>query len=79
MLMTLINDLLDFAKIENQKFRIKEAYFNLNDLIRKAFKTVEIQAINKNISLKYEKKIMLTVKSCQKANVDFLKLLAHQD
>ena len=51
MLMTLINDLLDFAKIENQKFTINESYFSLNNLIQRAFKTVEIQAINKNISL----------------------------
>lgn len=42
MLMTLINDLLDFAKIENQKFTIHETYFNLNDLIQRAFKSVEI-------------------------------------
>ena len=37
MLMTLISDLLDFAKIENQKFTINETYFNLNDLIQRAF------------------------------------------
>lgn len=33
MLLTLINDLLDFAKLENQKFHIVEEYFDLNKLV----------------------------------------------
>ena len=33
MLLTLINDLLDLAKIENQKFHINEQYFDLNKLV----------------------------------------------
>ena len=33
MLLTLINDLLDLAKIENQKFHINEEYFDLNQLV----------------------------------------------
>lgn len=77
--MTLINDLLDFAKIQNQKFSITENYFNLNELIQRAFSTVECLANKKSITLEYEKKIMISVKDCQKSNVDFMMLQSQQD
>ena len=40
MLLTLINDLMDLAKLETLNFKFNEEYFDLPDLIKKAFKTV---------------------------------------
>ena len=44
MLLNLINDLLDFAKVENNSFTIVESYFDLNKLIESAFDTVRYVA-----------------------------------
>ena len=56
-----------------------EKYFNFNVLIHRAFNTVECLAQQKSIALEYEKKIMISVKDCQKSNVDFLMLQNQQD
>lgn len=44
MLITLINDLLDLAKLETLNFSLNEMYFNLNDLVDKAYDTIKYQA-----------------------------------
>ena len=49
MLLTLINDLMDLAKLETLNFKLNEEYFDLPELIKQAFKTVKCQADRKNI------------------------------
>ena len=49
MLLTLINDLMDLAKLETLNFKLNEEHFNLPSLIKKAFKTVRCQAKKKDI------------------------------
>lgn len=44
MLVVLINDLLDLAKLETMNFSFNDEYFSLNELISKAFDTVKYQA-----------------------------------
>lgn len=44
MLLTLINDLLDLAKLETMNFSFNENYFDINDLISKAIDTVKYEA-----------------------------------
>ena len=44
MLLNLINDLLDFAKLETLNFELNEDYFNLDELIDQAYNTVKYQA-----------------------------------
>ena len=51
MLLTLINDLLDLAKFETMNFKFNEDYFNLNELISKAYNTMKYQAAQKNINI----------------------------
>ena len=51
MLITLINDLLDLAKLETMNFTFNEEYFDFNEVITKAFETVKYQAIQKGISI----------------------------
>lgn len=41
MLLNLINDLLDLAKIENSSFNLNTSYFNLFEIIQKAIDTIE--------------------------------------
>lgn len=41
MLLNLINDLLDFAKFENNRFSFVETFFDLNNLIKRAFDTIQ--------------------------------------
>ena len=51
MLLTLINDLMDLAKLETLNFKLNNQYFDLPELIKQTFKTVKSQADKKNISL----------------------------
>ena len=51
MLLTLINDLMDLAKLETLNFKFNDEYFDLPELIKQTFKTVKSQADKKNISL----------------------------
>ena len=51
MLLTLINDLMDLAKLETLNFKLNEEYFDLPLLIKQAFKTVRCQANKKDIHL----------------------------
>lgn len=41
MLVTLINDLLDLAKLETMNFSFHEEYFDLNELISQAKETMK--------------------------------------
>ena len=54
MLLNLINDLLDLAKIENQQFNLNTTLFNLHDIINKAIDTLEFSAKQKNIDVSYK-------------------------
>jgi signal transduction histidine kinase len=40
MLLNLINDLLDLAKIENSQFKFNTGHFNLHEIITKAVDTL---------------------------------------
>lgn len=51
MLLNLINDLLDFAKLETLNFELNEESFNLDELIDQAYNTVKYQASQKNIRI----------------------------
>lgn len=53
MLLNLINDLLDLAKMENSQFHLNIDLFNLHDVINKALDTLAFQAQQKNIKLSY--------------------------
>lgn len=53
MLLNLINDLLDLAKIENSQFNFHTTIFNLHDIIQKAVDTLDFQASQKNIKMEY--------------------------
>ena len=41
MLLNLINDLMDLAKLERMKFQLNNAFFDLSKTIDNAFKTLE--------------------------------------
>jgi signal transduction histidine kinase len=45
MLLNLINDLLDLAKIENHAFQLNWNYFDLFDVIEKSAETLDSQLI----------------------------------
>jgi signal transduction histidine kinase len=44
MLNNLINDLLDLAKMEAQKFKFDDEYFDLQDLIQNSFNQMNFMA-----------------------------------
>lgn len=60
MILTLINDLLDLAKFETMNFKFNEEFFNLNDLIGKAYDTMKYQASQKKISIIKDYKMNIT-------------------
>ena len=49
MLINLINDLLDLAKMDSLNFKFNNAYFDLADLIQKAHDSVKFIANQKSI------------------------------
>ena len=49
MLLNLINDLLDLAKIEKIKFKLNNEFFDLSKTISNAFQTLEYFSKVKNI------------------------------
>lgn len=51
MLINLINDLLDLAKIDSLNFKFNNNYFDLADLIQKAFDSVKFAANQKNLEI----------------------------
>ena len=50
----LVNDLLDFSKLENNKINIEKVPFNFNELIESTCKPLEPNATNKNIELRFD-------------------------
>ncbi|QJB55770.1 ATP-binding protein [Pseudodesulfovibrio sp. zrk46] len=54
LLMDIINDMLDFSRIEARKFRLISTHFDLPAVIQSAVKTVRIQAERKGLSLDFE-------------------------
>ena len=54
MLLNLINDLLDLAKMENSQFNFNTTMFNLHDVVKRAVETLNFQAQQKNIKLRYD-------------------------
>jgi hypothetical protein len=50
-ILKLVNDLLDFSKLENNKIAIEEVSFNVKSLIENTCKALEPAAANKNIEL----------------------------
>lgn len=51
-ILKLVNDLLDFSKLENNKISIEKVSFNFKDLIENICKPLEQNATNKNIELR---------------------------
>ena len=54
MLLNLINDLLDLAKIENSSFNLNTTYFNLFEVIQKSIDTLEFQMFQKKIKVTHQ-------------------------
>jgi len=50
----LVNDLLDFSKLENNKINIEKVPFNFKELIESTCKPLEHNATNKNIELRFD-------------------------
>lgn len=50
----LVNDLLDFSKLENNKINIEKVPFNFKELIESTCKPLEPNATNKNIELRFD-------------------------
>ena len=53
-ILKLVNDLLDFSKLENNKITIEKVSFNFRELIESTCKPLEPNATNKNIELRYD-------------------------
>ena len=53
MLLNLINDLLDLAKIEKGQFNLNPVNFNLHEIITKALDTLNFLSLQKNIQMEY--------------------------
>ena len=60
MLITLINDLLDLAKLETMNFTFNDEFFDLNELINQAHNTIKYQAAQKNIDVSTEYEMRIT-------------------
>lgn len=50
-ILKLVNDLMDFSKLENNRISIEKVNFNLKNIIENTCKTLEHSADNKNIEL----------------------------
>lgn len=70
MLITLINDLLDLAKLETMNFKFNDEYFDYNELIKQAFNTVKHQAQQRNIKLFEEFQMNITDQKSRYFGVD---------
>ncbi|MFL9845312.1 hybrid sensor histidine kinase/response regulator [Flavobacterium rhizosphaerae] len=53
-ILKLVNDLMDFSRLENNKISIEPAAFNVKQLIESVCKTFEPIALNKNIELNWD-------------------------
>lgn len=53
-ILNLVNDLVDFSKLENNKIKIKKVAFNPKLLVETTFNTLKRNATNKDIVLLYE-------------------------
>jgi signal transduction histidine kinase/DNA-binding response OmpR family regulator len=51
-LMSIINDILDLAKIEQQHFELEQIQFNLFEVLHEVEESISVQAIEKNLWLK---------------------------
>jgi PAS domain S-box-containing protein len=58
-LLVIINDILDFSKIESGKLSIEKVPFQIETIIQKVIKQIELKSLEKNISIKiiYDPKI----------------------
>ena len=54
MILNLINDLLDLAKIESSTFKLNWTYFNLFDVIARSTETLDCQLASKQIMVSHE-------------------------
>lgn len=54
MILNLINDLLDLAKMESHTFNLHSNYFNLFEIVAKAIESIKFQADQKKITIKHE-------------------------
>lgn len=52
MILTLVNDLLDLAKIDQFKFKLHEDYFDLSQMVRHSCQTMQPLAQMKGVKLK---------------------------
>lgn len=52
-ILKLVNDLIDFSKLENDKIKIEQISFNFKELIENTCQPLEPNALNKGIQLKW--------------------------
>jgi len=62
-LLVIINDILDFSKIESGKLSIEKVPFQLETIIEKVIKQIELKSLEKNITIKviYDPKLPKTI------------------
>lgn len=53
-ILKLVNDLVDFSKLENDRIKIEKVSFNFKDLIESTCKPLEPNATNKSIELNWD-------------------------
>lgn len=53
-ILKLVNDLLDFSKLENNRISIEKTSFNIKNVIENTCKTLEPMALNKSIELNWD-------------------------
>lgn len=53
-ILKLVNDLLDFSKLENNRISIEKISFNIKNVIENTCKTLEPMALNKSIELNWD-------------------------
>jgi signal transduction histidine kinase/DNA-binding response OmpR family regulator len=53
-LLSLVNQILDFSRLEAGKLEPAEVTFNFHDLVREVYETFRFQATKKNVSFTYE-------------------------
>lgn len=63
-LQDLVNDILDFAKIEAGKLKLESAVFSLNDLVRRITAIAELKAQEKGLSLQIDIDPLIPAELC---------------
>lgn len=72
MILTLVNDLMDLAKIEQFKFTLHEGYFDLSKLIRQVCQTMRPLANDRNVKLQADFKVSFSLHANNKKEEELM-------